>query len=49
MHGASKTNHTLELKAKFRTRAQKKYDKMVDKRKIKSENISEEIYTVKTR
>ena len=47
MHGASTTNHTMKIKTKFRTRAQKKYDNMVDKRKLQSENISDEPYNGK--
>ena len=44
---ASTTNHTIQLKSKFRARAQKKYEKMVDKRKLQSENISKMFYTGK--
>ena len=47
MHGAFTTNHTMKIKSKFRTRAQKKYDKLVDRRKLQSENISDKIYNGK--
>ena len=47
LSGASTTNHTMQVKAKFRARAQKKYEKMVDKRKLQSENILKIFYTRK--
>ena len=43
--GQSTTNRTMQLKAKFRMRAQKKYDKMLEKLKLQSENISNFYYT----
>ena len=47
MHGALTTNHKMKLKRQFRIRAQNKYDTMVAKRKLQSENISEENYNGK--
>ena len=41
----STTKRTMQLKAKFRTHAQKKYNKMVELRKLQSENISSIYYT----
>ena len=37
----------MQVKAKFIVRANKKYDKMVEKRKLQSENISKILYTGK--
>lgn len=37
----------MQLKAKFRTRALKKYEKLFNKSKLQSENISDEYYTGK--
>ena len=37
----------MQLKEKFFTRSQKKYEKMVDKHKPQGENISDENYTGK--
>ena len=45
--GQSTTNRTMQLKVKFLMRAQKNYDKMVEKRKLQSENISIIYYTGK--
>ena len=44
LSGASTTNHTTQVKTKFCVRANKKYDKMVEKRKLQSENISKILY-----
>ena len=47
LSGQSTTNPTMQLKAKFRTCAKKKYDKMVELRKSQSENILSIYYTGK--
>ena len=47
LSGASTTNHTVQVKSKFRVRAHKKHEKMVEKRKLQSENISKIVYNGK--
>ena len=47
LSGASTTNHTMKVKAKFCARAHKKYEKLVVKRKLQSENILKILYTGK--
>ena len=47
LSGQSTTNRTMQLKEKCRTRAQKKYDKMVEIRKSQSETILSIYYTGK--